>query len=194
MSGTFIILRKVLAIGLLAGVAACTNVKDQLGMVKEAPDEFRVSARAPLALPPEYALRPPRPGETRPQEGTTQQQARRTVFRLADETPAHTNGAAAADASRSPGEQAFLAAVGVGTVDPNIRRIVNEETDQRNTEDDSFLDTLIFWRDPEPHGEIVDATAESDRLKDNASLGKRATEGQTPTIKRRERAILEGIF
>lgn len=181
------------AAGLLTGAAACANVKDQLGIVKDPPDEFRVSSRAPLSLPPEYTLRPPRPGEERPQEGTTQQQARRSVFRLTEEEPAYTNGTAQGE-PRSPGEQAFLAAAGAGQVDPDIRRIVDEETDRKNAEEESFMDYIIFWRDPEPHGEIVDAAAESERLKTNASLGKRATEGQTPIIKRRERAILEGIF
>lgn len=192
MSGTKRPLGMLAMLGLLAGLAACTNVKENIGLVQDPPDEFRVTARAPLSLPPEYALRPPRPGEVRPQEGTPQQQARQTVFRLNEEKPAHTNGAAGAN--RSPGEQAFLAAVGTGEVDPNIRRIVDEETDRQNAEADSFMDTLIFWREPEPHGEIVDANAESQRLKENASLGKRATEGQTPTIKRRERSLLEGIF
>ena len=35
-------------------------------MGKRSPDEFAVVRRAPLILPPDYGLRPPRPGETGP--------------------------------------------------------------------------------------------------------------------------------
>ena len=76
MKGKLVRLRSGLLIAALAMMTACTSVKQDLGMVKEPPDEFRVSPRAPLSMPPQYSLRPPQPGQTRPQEGTTQQQAR----------------------------------------------------------------------------------------------------------------------
>jgi len=50
------------------GLAGCTSTKKALGMSKVVPDEFRVVSKAPLAVPPDYALRPPAPGEPRPQE------------------------------------------------------------------------------------------------------------------------------
>ena len=45
-------------------------------MGKRVPDEFAVVQRAPLTIPPDFELRPPRPGEVRPQTGTTSDQAR----------------------------------------------------------------------------------------------------------------------
>ena len=40
-------------------VSACNTVtKKDLGLVKEAPNEFMVMSRAPLSLPPEYDVRP----------------------------------------------------------------------------------------------------------------------------------------
>ena len=50
------------------GMAGCTSTQKALGMNKVVPDEFRVVSKAPLAVPPDYALRPPAPGEPRPQE------------------------------------------------------------------------------------------------------------------------------
>jgi len=44
-------------------VAACGGLKNDLGLSKEAPDEFAVVRNAPLSLPPDFNLRPPRPGE-----------------------------------------------------------------------------------------------------------------------------------
>jgi hypothetical protein len=51
-----------------AGLAGCGSTKKALGMTKVTPDEFRVVAKAPLVVPPDYGLRPPSPGEPRPQE------------------------------------------------------------------------------------------------------------------------------
>ena len=186
-------LRNGLLVAVLAATAACTSVKEDLGMVKEPPDEFRVTPRAPLSMPPQYSLRPPQPGQTRPQEGTTQQQARRTVFRIDDQAPAFSSGPPA-DATRSPGERAFLAAAGTQRLDPNIRDTVDQETDRLNEQQKSLMDHIIFWRDPLPSGVVVDAPGESERLRQNASLGRLSTDGQTPVIERRERALLEDIF
>jgi hypothetical protein len=44
---------------LVLSLSACsTATKQKLGLLKQGPDEFMVSSRAPLSLPPEYNLRP----------------------------------------------------------------------------------------------------------------------------------------
>ncbi|MGH6945318.1 MAG: DUF3035 domain-containing protein, partial [Geminicoccaceae bacterium] len=56
-----------LALALLAlGGCARGTVQSALGMDKRAPDEFLVVRRAPLIVPPDFDLRPPRPGATQP--------------------------------------------------------------------------------------------------------------------------------
>lgn len=48
-----------IAVIVMAGsLSACSGVKKTLGIEKSAPDEFLVTSRAPLTLPPEYDLRP----------------------------------------------------------------------------------------------------------------------------------------
>jgi hypothetical protein len=54
------------AAGLL--LSACSNWKQTLGIEPTSPDEFAVESRAPLTVPPDFNLRPPEPGATRPQE------------------------------------------------------------------------------------------------------------------------------
>ncbi len=51
----------VALIGLTA--SGCGGLKDDLGLAKKAPDEFAVVRNAPLSLPPNFNLRPPKPGE-----------------------------------------------------------------------------------------------------------------------------------
>ncbi|RVT92393.1 DUF3035 domain-containing protein [Sphingomonas crocodyli] len=43
-------------------------------------DEFQVSKRAPLTIPPDFALVPPKPGAPRPQEADSSQQALSAMF------------------------------------------------------------------------------------------------------------------
>jgi len=188
---------KLAAVGLLVALTACEGVKEQFGLTKQAPDEFRVQGRAPLSMPPDINLRPPQEGATRPQEGTTQQQARRAVFRAGDPAGGPANGTSpgvASGAARSPGERALLVAAGAEQADPNIRAVVDRETGLLNEDDEGFLDFLVFWREPEPSGTVVDAEKETRRLRENAALGKDVTEGETPTIKRRKKALFENLF
>ena len=178
------------ALALAATLSACEGgIGDALGLGKSAPDEFAVVRNAPLTLPPDFTLRPPRPGEARPNEESVREQARVALFNEA--------GALAIDdstAAATQGEAAFVERAGAADVDPNIRHIVDREFSGYASEDESFIDSLLFWQEEQPPGEVVDAAAEAERLRENAEAGKPVTAGETPTIKRREKALLEGVF
>ena len=181
------------AISLILALSACEGVRDQFGLNKQSPDEFRVISRAPLSLPPDFTLRPPEPGIPRPQEGTATQQARKAVFRLEQPKTQPLNEQVKAD-GRTLGELSLLKAAGADKIDPGIRRTIDLETQQLNTESEDFIDALVFWRDKEMPGSVVDAAAETKRLRENAALGKAVTAGETPTIERKSKALLEGLF
>ena len=178
------------ALALATTLSACEGgIGDALGLGKSAPDEFAVVRNAPLTLPPDFTLRPPRPGEARPNEESVREQARGALFNEA--------GALAIDdstAAATQGEAAFVERAGAADVDPNIRHIVDREFSGYASEDESFIDSLLFWQEEQPPGEVVDAAAEAERLRENAEAGKPVTAGETPTIKRREKALLEGVF
>ena len=77
---------------------------------------------------------------------------------------------------------------GATNPDPNIRREINRESSILATEN-GLADRLIFWQDqPEP-GTIVDAKAETKRLRENA-LGDALTKGRTPNIVRKPKGWL----
>jgi len=183
----------VLAVGLLAG---CGDTRKMLGLDKQTPDEFKIVSRAPLSLPPDYALRPPDPGAIRPQEQTIGQRALAAVTGT-PATPAAAGDVAAAKSTGpalSAGESAFLTHVGAKDAVPGIRETVERENTGLAEESSSFLDNLMFWRKPEDLSPVVDAQRESQRLRENAALGKSVEDGETPTIQRRKKALLEGIF
>ena len=190
--------RLAVAGALALAVGACDSFREEFGFTKQAPDEFSVVTKAPLILPPDYTLRPPRPGAPRPQELAPQQQAKAAltragggqagVERVRQPTPA------GADDRSSTGELALLEQARATDADPAIRRIVNQETSQLVEKDKNFTDRLIFWQTQPPFGTVVDAEKEAKRLRENAAIGKSVSDGTTPTIERRKRAIFEGIF
>ena len=176
----------------LLTLSACQNVQEQLGLTKQSPDEFRVLSRAPLSLPPNYNLRPPEPGAARPQVGTPTQQARRAVFRADDNQQASLEPIPGD--SRSLGELALLREAGADQVDSDIRQVIDQETNQLREESESFINRLVFWQEnPEP-GYVVDAEAEARRIRENEALGRPVTDGATPTVDRKRKALFEGIF
>ena len=178
-------------IAVLAGVSGCEGARKQLGLTKNPPDEFTVVTRAPLIVPPDVALRPPEPGVQRPQELEPSKQAQAALFDL---DPAAVADRAGAEAQLSSAELAFLTQAGVEGADPNIRDILRRESSPFAVRDENFVDRLMFWREEDELGVVVDAAGEAERLRDNTDAGKSVTEGETPIIIRRRRALLEDIF
>jgi hypothetical protein len=64
---------------LLLALPGCSDFRAIMGMDRTGPDEFAVESRAPLLIPPDFNLRPPTPGATRPNEVTAAERARRVV-------------------------------------------------------------------------------------------------------------------
>lgn len=102
----------------------------------------------------------------------------------------------AADTAKptTSGESAFLNQAGAVDVQPGIRTTVNRDAVTAANQDTRFIDSLLFWQKQEPPGTVVNAKEEQQRLRENAALGKPVTEGSTPTIERRRKAPLEGLF
>ena len=168
-------------------VVGCSGISDQIsGRGKYAPDEFSVVSRAPLTLPPDYGLRPPEPGALRPQDSRAQDVAKAALFAAGAPTQS--------TADASTGERALLGRAGGSDADPGIRRIINEESAIYAEDDDTFVNNLMFWRDEELPGLIVDPTKENQRLEEATALGNDPTEGETAVIERRNKGILEGVF
>ena len=185
--------KTALAVSTVLLLAGCSGVQDQFSLTSTPPDEFKVTTRAPLAVPPNFSLRPPAPGEPRPQEGTATQQAKQVIFRATDNAEPTFAEAMPGD-GRTLGERALLAEANVDQSQSDIRLVVERESQTLREEDGYLYDVLVFWRDEPPPGQIIDPEAEAKRLQENAALGKPVTAGETPTIERKKKALLEGIF
>jgi hypothetical protein len=145
----------VVAVGLASG---CSGTKKALGLEKTAPDEFRVITKAPLVLPPDYALRPPRPGEARPGDVNASAEPRAAVF-------GEDIGAQA-----TPAEKLFVAKANASAVDATIRTQVDFEGAALVRKSEDYADKLLA-----PSVTAPATTTEEESVR-------RATGGATPTI------------
>ncbi len=178
--------RALLVTGSVVLLAGCDNggLARTFGLTRDAPDEFLVTTRAPLSLPPDYNLRPPRPGAPRPQEMTAQRQAQEVLVpQSALNAPAPAT---------SPGQNALLAQTGPDAP-PNIRTQVDRDSRLDNA-DRSFVDRLLYWRKSDPNSAVVNPAAEAERLKANAALGAPPTTGTTPIIQDKQRGWFSSLF
>jgi len=163
----------VLLCGACLTLGGCADdLSRSFGLTRDTPDEFAVTTRAPLSMPPDAQLRAPRPGATRPQELTSQQ--------AAEEALAPQIALQGAGGQASAGQDALLRQAG-----PGAPRDIRTRVDQDGTLDrppEAFADELMFWRPPAPLGTVVDAKGESQRLRRNAALGRSQSAGDTPII------------
>lgn len=182
-----LLLAAVLASPLLAACGG--DAARTFGFTRDPPDEFQVQTQAPLSVPPEFALRPPRPGAPRPQDMAARDAAQgllvaRTVTGTVPVEPR---------AGVSAGEAALLAAAGPPPP-PDLRRQIETDRSLLAEGDRSLVDRLMFWRRPEQPGVVLDARGEAQRLREAAALGRDVTAGDTPIIQRRRRGLFEGLF
>ena len=131
-------IRSVAIVSLVAvstlALGACGSIRQGVGLARVVPDEFVTVSTAPLSVPPEYGLRPPSPGEPRPQELAPESAARQILL---GQRQAIT---------RTPGEQALGNAAGADRADPLARYVVDDEFGDIAHQEQSFADRVLFWR------------------------------------------------
>lgn len=163
-----------LVVVLAAATAAsgCAGFSRAVGASRSAPDEFRVMTHAPLTLPPDYNLRPPRPGEARPGESDPSSEARAALF-------GDNVGQQA-----SQGERAFVTAAGAATADDNVREQIDYEAQGVVRRNEGFVNRVLsFGGSSGAAAAPLDPRTEEERLADDESI-RRATGGGQVTIER----------
>ncbi|MFD1626773.1 DUF3035 domain-containing protein [Azospirillum griseum] len=185
--------RSLVALTLAAlALGGCSDVRRSIGLDRQSPDEFTVVSRAPLTLPPSMLpanLPKPRPGAARPQDSSPTQTAAAAVM------GGKAAAARAAATGKSAGESALVGKVAAkGGVDPDIRTKVDQETTQLIVADKSWIDGILFWQKQEQPFTVVDPVKEQQRLREAQAQGKALDGAGSPTIERKRKAPLEGLF
>ena len=174
-------------------LTGCEETKRVFGKTKEAPNEFAVYRRAPLSLPPDSDLRPPTPGVSRPQVVNPRDQARAALGLSAKKTD-KVDLSKSEDITRlSNGERALLALTGANKANPQIRKLVEEKTAELYETNETFTDKMVFWRSKNK-GVALDPQKELKRIREAQSLGKPLNSNDIPSVTRKKKGLLEGVF
>ena len=169
MSGirTILAVHKLASAAALAGALAlggCGDLTKELGGLEGG--GLQTVKAPPLALPPDYNLRPPAPGARGAPGVRATDAARQSVFgqtRPGEPAP----GQFAPPTSQSAGEQALVRTVTARTgAETGIRATVDRETQELKENERGFVDKVLKWDEDAPEGEAIDPDEEQDIIRD----------------------------
>lgn len=187
-------------------LTACDGqeVRETVGLTREAPDEFVVVSRPPLSVPPDFDLKPPRPGEARKEE-STERQARQLILKddpnateiVEELEPASEKVETAVDPvitsdAKSSAESTLLGKLGADKADPDIRKKLGEDSvaEKDLSNEKSLYEKIIKSEGEEP---VVDPKKEAERIRTNKEKGKPINKGKVPEAEQKK-SVIDKIF
>jgi hypothetical protein len=203
MDGRVRVVSRLLCLsGMALLLIGCQSIKEAAGITKEPPDEFAVVTKAPLVIPPDFNLRPPKPGASPTNQVDPTAEAQ---MALTGNSPSVV--AATKPTTFSEEEKLVLAKTGAETADHSVRQQIEAENKQMEASDDTFTNKVLFGNQPD-QGTPVNADAESARISDakaqgQATVAPQGTNGQpaentkpedAPQIKKDDSGWLDGIL
>ncbi len=176
--------RLICLVCLLPLLAACDDVKDTVGLGRNNPDEFTVVQNPPLAMPPDFGLRPPDRAAQGPKAEAAPTIAARAV-----------QGDIKVEDAGSPGVEAFLTQAKANDAKDEIRGTIDKESDGVVVKDKGFVDKLMVWQDTTPPDPTINASAEEKRVTDEQAKNNGFISGDGAAFdKPKAKAPLEGVL
>ena len=167
-------------IAVSASLSACASTSKRLGLTTTGPNEFNILTKAPLVVPPEYSLLPPRIGESSAENNYSQASARKALIGDVDAT------------EPTRGEIVLMTKAGVGRSDQEVRLVIDGQNSVEH-KSTGFSNRVLFWKDGSvkmPKGSPLNPEVEAKRLKSIQA----ATGGGAVKITRKPgRAKLPGL-
>lgn len=180
--------------GLTVSLAGCSGLRKEAGLDQSAPDEFAVVTKAPLIIPPDYNLKPPRPGAAPTNQVGPTDSAEAALYGASQ--PATSN-----KGQLSVGEQVLLAKAGASNANDMIRQKIAADNRAMQVADQSFTNKILFGMavSGNPDGTPVDTSAAAQQLGGaNAQAGQPpqppANQDKGETIQDAVGGWLDGIF
>ena len=139
----------------------CGEVKEKIGIIKKAPDEFQVYESKPLSVPPNFELRPPSEGDIGAEDDN-----KNILFSDKDKT----------DEKLTLSDEMLLIEVGEKETKANIRKIINDENSIEDV-DKSIIDKIlnfeaVFEEKSNDQLEEIDPAKEKERIEKLEKEGK----------------------
>ena len=161
-------------------LGGCDSLSRAMGKTRVIPDEFQVVSNTPLAIPPNYTLRPPRIGGGNDRQQSPTEQARETVFRAGDNQQASLPQSST---TRSAGEDDILRQTGADNAPSDIRKQVDADPKAGIPFERSLVDKIVNW-DPAttpPSDDVLNPGSEANRLRQSQSVAKTGGPAPAPT-------------
>ena len=155
------LLRAAFLVGAGISLAGCDTIREAVGNGKDSPDEFAIATKAPLIIPPDFNLRPPKPGAAPENQMEPTQSAQQSLFGADNATIANSM-----QGNMSQGEKLLLAYAGAQNADPAIRQTLASDRNRSiQASSDSFTNSVLFWEKPTAGNDpALDADAEAKKL------------------------------
>jgi hypothetical protein len=151
------LLPTALAICLCATVlSGCASLRKAAGLQKKSPDEFAVTTKAPLVIPPDFNLRPPTPGAPPSNARDPSTNAELALFSNTDIQTV----ASGLPGTYTMGERMLLANAKAQNSDPAIRARLNADQRAVQNADRSFTDRILNTSATRDTGKPINADAE----------------------------------
>lgn len=174
--------------GLALSLAACDSLRSAAGLDKEPPDEFAVVTKAPLIIPPDYNLKPPKPGAPPLNQVSPTEKAEAALYSADPKAVA-----SAVSGNYSQGEKLLLAQTGAATANDTIRQQIAADNRGLDSADQSFTDQLLFGGQDNT-GAPLNADAEKARIDASKNAPPAQTQPQAQDQKQDSGGWLDGIF
>lgn len=158
------------------------NVRENLGLKKQAPDEFMVLSHPPLNVPSNFELPEPT-SEAKKKASTVPQEAKKLIL-----------GGSKKTKSISTGEEALLGKANTKKSNPNIREILSKDHSNDKSEKDAGIISKVMNIKENKKDPIIDPDAELNRIKKNKAEGKSVTEGEVPVIKQEPESVIKRLM
>ena len=75
-----------------------------------------------------------------------------------------------------------------------VGEIVNKESSVLAEEDQTVMESIMYWKTPSEYGSAVDPTLENKRIQENQALGQPLTTGEVPIIEKKHKGLLDDLF
>ncbi|GLQ60762.1 DUF3035 domain-containing protein [Gluconobacter japonicus] len=158
----------IASFGLMLSGCSGSDLERAFGMERYMPDEYTVTTRAPLSMPPSEKMQLPGADDAHRPDESPRMQALET---LSPDTALHP-----ITGENSSGQSALVGQADKASNAPNNAEL--------GAADAGFVDNLMFWKGGQA-GSVVDGDAENRRIRENSALGRNPATGATPTVKKK---------
>jgi hypothetical protein len=166
-------------------LTACDSIRSAVGTNKDPPDEFAVVTKSPLIIPPDYNLKPPKPGAPPLNQVSPTESAQAALY---SDDPKAVAGAITGNYSE--GEKLLMAQTGAASATDSIRQQIAADNSNADSADESFTDQLLFNTSNNTGDAPLNADAEKARI-DASKGGKPPAQQQE---QKKDSGWLDGIF